>query len=42
MTTFRSGLFEMEEPPELIELFNEEFIDVVIPGLVAPEWVKEK
>ena len=37
MTTFRSGLFETEDPPELLELFNEEFSDVEIPGLVAPE-----
>lgn len=37
MTTLRSGLFEMEDPPELLELFIEEFIDVEIPGLVAPE-----
>ena len=37
MTTLRSGLFETEDPPELLELFIEEFSDVEIPGLVAPE-----
>ena len=27
----------MDDPPELLELFKEEFMDVTIPGLVAPE-----
>ncbi len=26
----------MDDPPELLELFKEEFMDVTIPGLVAP------
>ena len=39
ITTLRSGLFDC---PELLELFNEEFIDdVLIPGLGDPEKIQK-
>lgn len=37
ITTLRSGFFDPDDPPELLELFNAcEFREVLIPGLGAP------